>query len=213
ALIPGLSMLLFLAVSAASPEFTARLYNTQGDRLSIGLFLGGISTYEFLALRGVERLLKSGERPPLLRRYGNAFIEVSLPPVVFVSYRAVVGPADALPLPPVFTYFFFILLSTLGLDFALCAFTGLVAALEYAALSLAAIAADGGREPVLASIPHHLGKASILLVSGVAAGFVARQLRNGFVNTLRSVEDRRRIVGVFGQHVSPAVVDRLLAAR
>src|SRR5262249_16297346 len=47
ALIPGLSMLVFLAASAASPDLTATLYDTQGDRLTIGLFLGGISTYEF----------------------------------------------------------------------------------------------------------------------------------------------------------------------
>jgi adenylate cyclase len=42
---------------------------------------------------------------------------------------------------------------------------------------------------------------------------VGRQLRKSFVNTLRSVEDRNRIVSVFGQHVSPAVVDRLIAAK
>jgi adenylate cyclase len=125
----------------------------------------------------------------------------------------VVGPVDALHLPPVFTYFVFILLSTLRLDFVLSAFTGLVAAVEYAALSLAAIVADGGREPVLAGVPHHLGKASILLVSGIAAGIVGRQLRKGFVNTIRSMEERSHVVSLFGQHVSPAVVDRLLEAK
>jgi adenylate cyclase len=215
AVIPGVSMLLFLAVGAAYPELTAKTFHGQIDRFRVGAFLGGVSAYEFVALRSVERLLKSGAKPPAVRRYVDALVEVSLPSVVIVYYMAIVGPIDALFLPPAFIYFVFILLSTLRLDFALSAFAGLAAALEYAALALFAVTAGSSRgaDPVLASIPQHLAKASILLVSGVAAGFVGRQLRRSFVNTLRSVEDRNRVVGVFGQHVSPAVVDRLLAAK
>ena len=216
AVIPGLSMLLFLAAGAAYPELTAKTFSGELDRFRVGAFLGGVSVYEFASLRAVERLLKSGAKPPLLRRYVDALVEVSLPSVVVAYYMVVVGPVDALFLPPVWTYFVFILLSTLRLDFALSSFTGLCAALEYAVLALVAVTAgsnprDGSS--VLSSIPLHMGKASILLVSGVAAGFVGRQLRRSFVSTLRSVEDRNRIVSVFGQHVSPAVVDRLLAAQ
>lgn len=215
ALIPGVSMLLFLAASAVRPDLVEKTLHGQLDRLRIGLFLGGVSIYEFFSLRSVERLIKSGQKPPLLRRYVNALVEMSLPTVVVLYYMAVVGPVDALLLPPTFTYFVFILLSTLRLDFALCVFSGLVAALEYAILALVAVTAvstAGPVDPALASIPHHLGKAAILFVSGVAAGFVARRLRTSFVNTLRSIEDRNRVVGVFGQHVSPAVVERLLAS-
>jgi adenylate cyclase len=60
---------------------------------------------------------------------------------------------------------------------------------------------------------HHLTKALVLLASGVAAGFVAGRLRRGFRRTLESIEDRSRILSVFGQHVSPAVVEQLLAQR
>jgi adenylate cyclase len=213
ALIPGLSMLAFLALSAAAPEFTASLAGDRMGRLGVGFFLGGISAYEFFALRGVERLLRSGARPPTYRRYVNAFIETSLPTVVLIYYMPLVGSIHALFLPTAYTYFFFILLSTLRLDFFLSAFTGLVASLEYACVVLLAIASrDATPDTALTSLPMHLGKAIILLVTGVAAGFVARQLRKSFVNALRSVEDRNRVVSVFGQHVSPAVVDRLLAS-
>jgi adenylate cyclase len=215
AVIPGLSMLLFLAAGAAYPELVARGFSGELDRFRVGVFLGAVSLYEFAALRNVERLIKSGERPPILRRYVDALVEVSLPSVVIAYYMSLVGPIDALFLPPVFTYFVFILLSTLRLDLWLSAFAGLAAALEYAALAIFALTrvSSRGADPVLASLPNHLGKAAVLLVSGVAAGFVGRQLGKSFVNTLRSVEDRNRIVGVFGQHVSPAVVDRLIAAR
>lgn len=216
ALIPGLAMLLFLAAGAVSPELMAKTFHGEIDRFRVGVFLGAVSVYEFATLRAVERLLKSGEKPPVLRGYVDALVEVSLPSVVIAYYMVVLTePLDALFLPPAFTYFVFILLSTLRLDFALSAFTGLCAAVEYAVLSLLAVTAGSSRgaDPVLASIPHHMGKAAILLVSGVAAGFVGRQLRRSFVNTLRSVEERNRVVGLFGQHVSPEVVDRLLAAK
>ena len=48
-------------------------------------------------------------------------------------------------------------------------------------------------------------------MAGVAAGFVARRLRRSFTRALESMEERMRILGVFGQHVSPEVVDRLVA--
>jgi adenylate cyclase len=212
AVIPGVSMLVFLAAGAAYPALVAR--SGELDRLSIGLFLGSVSAYEFAALWSVERLIRTGAKPPLLRRYVDALVEVSLPTVVIAYYMSVVGPINALFLPPAFTYFIFILLSTLRLDFALSAFTGLCASIEYAALAVFAVSAGAhGTDPVLLSLPTHLGKASILFVSGLAAGFVGRQLRRSFVNTLRSVEDRNRIVSVFGQHVSPAVVDRLIASQ
>jgi adenylate cyclase len=143
----------------------------------------------------------------------NALIEASLPTLVILYYMTVVSPAEALLLPPVFFYFVFILLSTLSLEFRLCLFTGLVAAVEYACLALVALGEAGEHpgEAAIASPPHHLAKAAILFVSGVAASFVARRLRLGFVNTLESLEERNRVVNLFGQHVSPAVVDDLLA--
>jgi adenylate cyclase len=120
-------------------------------------------------------------------------------------------------MPSAFVYFVFILLSTLRLDFALSAFTGLVAAAEYAAVAVVwdafsedGLAADAAVDPLLSSAPHHLGKACILLVAGISAGFVARRLRKSFTKALESLEERSRILGVFGQHVSPEVVERLV---
>jgi adenylate cyclase len=115
-------------------------------------------------------------------------------------------------MPSAFVYFVFILLSTLRLDFTLSAFTGLVAAIEYAAVAVFWGAGDTAvAEDTLASLPHHVGKAFILLVTGIAAGFVARRLRKSFTRALESLEERARILGVFGQHVSPEVVERLVA--
>ncbi len=216
AAIPGIALILFLAITASYPEAVDRAMHGKMDRLRVGLLLGGFAVYELVALRSVERLIRSGKEPPALRRYLNALVESSLPTLAILYYMTVVSPMEALLLPPVFVYFVFILLSTLRLDFKLCTFTGLVAATEYAIMALVVLDAGdvhAGDSRGLSSVPHHLGKAAILFASGVAAGFVARRLRKGFVNTLESLEERNRILNVFGQHVSPAVVDDLLARK
>jgi adenylate cyclase len=51
----------------------------------------------------------------------------------------------------------------------------------------------------------------LFLMSGVVAGLVARQIRASVLRSLRATEDRRQVVQMFGQHVSPAVVKQLLA--
>jgi adenylate cyclase len=156
-------------------------------------------------------MLRSGVRPSAARRYGYAFVETSLPTLVIIYYATILGPVQALLMPSAFVYFLFILLSTLRLDFALCAFTGLVAAVEYAALALFWGSADTMvAEPVLTSLPQHLAKATILLVAGVAAGFVASRVRGSFSRAIESLEERARHLGVFGQHVSPEVAERLV---
>ncbi|MEP7123165.1 MAG: adenylate/guanylate cyclase domain-containing protein [Byssovorax sp.] len=210
ALVPGIAMLVVLAGSALDPTLLTTIFRGPVDRVPIGLFLGVVATYEFYALYSIERLIRSEKKPPPLRRYVNALIEVSLPSCVIVYYMTIIEPVHALLLPPTFVYFIFILLSTLRLDFGLSVFTGLVAALEYAGLSLAVVGPGTAAEDGTGTLPHHLGKACILLVSGFAAGFVARRLRKSFVNTLESIEDRNRVLNVFGQHVSPAVAEQLL---
>ena len=212
AVIPTVAMLTFLAVSSAYPAAVTELLHGKFDRVPVGFFLCAVAGFEFHVLYATERALRMGTRQSPARRYGYAFIETSLPTLVILYYSTLIGPVQALLMPSAFVYFVFIVLSTLRLDFALCAFTGLVAALEYAAVAMFWGATDTTvAEPDLSSLPHHLGKACILLVSGVSAGFVARRLRKSFTRALESVEERARILGVFGQHVSPEVAAQLVA--
>jgi len=212
AVLPTVTMLVFLAVSAAYPDVVTTLLHGKFDRAPVGLFLCAVAGFEFHVLYATERMLRSGQRPSAARNYGYAFVETSLPTLVIIYYATILGPVQALLMPSAFVYFVFILLSTLRLDFALSAFTGFVAAVEYAALALFWGSADTTvAEPVLTSLPQHLAKACILLVAGIAAGFVAGRLRGSFSRAIQSLEERARILGVFGQHVSPEVVQRLVA--
>jgi adenylate cyclase len=212
AVLPTIAMLAFLAVSSAYPEAITALLHGKFDRVPVGLFLCAVAGFEFHVLYATEKMLKLGGRASALRRYVYAFIETSLPTLVIVYYATILGPVQALLMPSAFVYFVFILLSTLRLDFMLCTFTGLVAAAEYAGLALFWGSADTTvAEPVLTSLPQHLAKACILLVAGIAGGFVAGRLRKSFMRAIESVAERAHVLQVFGQHVSPEVVERLVA--
>jgi adenylate cyclase len=101
----------------------------------------------------------------------------------------------------------------LRLDFKLCVFTGAVAALEYAALGVYFLGQPQTApiDPMLIASINHGTRVLMLLASGVLAGIVSHQIRKQFLRALHSVEEQNRILGMFGQHVSPAVVERLLS--
>lgn len=214
ATIPTVALFALVVIGGAYPEVLASVLHGRLELAPVGFFLMVVAGFEFYVLAWIKRVLRRGGRPSASRRYAQAFLETSLPTAVILYYAAVDGPVQALLMPTTFVYFLFILLSTLRLDFALCTFTGLVAAGEYAAIALFWGARDTSiAEPALASLAHHLGKAMILLVSGVAAGFVAQRLRRSFTRAIESVGERQRILGVFGQHVSPEVVERLVLGK
>lgn len=215
-LLLGFTTLLLFAlviVRGAYPEVFVSLLHGHFDIAPVGFFLMAVVGFEVYVLTSIRRQQALDVPPSASSRYMQALVETSLPTVVVLYYAAVDGPALALLMPPAFVYFVFILLSTLRLDFGLSAFTGFVAACEYALIALSTGGSGGSDsrlDPSLSSLPHHLGKAAILLVSGVAGGFVAQRLRRSFTRAIESVGERQRILGVFGQHVSPQVVERLV---
>jgi adenylate cyclase len=50
-------------------------------------------------------------------------------------------------------------------------------------------------------------------VLGIVAGLVSGQIRQRVTHSLHTLEERNRVISVFGQHVSPTVVDKLLVER
>jgi adenylate cyclase len=168
--------------------------------------------FEFSVLALVTRQIKHGGDVPQLRRYLGAFIETSLPSVVLWTHMNNMGAPQAFAFVGPFLYFIFIILSTLRLDFWLSAFTGLVASVELIGLAFlhpAAQAAVG--DPTLAP-PFVISRGAVMFACGVIAGAVGTQLRRQFEASIAAASARDRVTNLFGQHVSPQVVERLLAA-
>jgi len=85
-----------------------------------------------------------------------------------------------------------------------------VAGLEYAGLAVYYLSQPrtAAIDPLLTAPIQH-GTRVLLVGCGLLAGIVSLQIRRQFLRALRSVGEQNRIVGMFGQHVSPAVVERL----
>jgi adenylate cyclase len=163
--------------------------------------------FELWVHGAITRHMRQGRDLPLIRRYLGVLIETSMPTVALALHINSMGSVAALGFVVPMTYFIFIILSTLRLDFWLSTFTGFVAAAELLAMAIF-YHPDAGQE---VSIFYHAARSLILLIGGVLAGAVGMQLRRQFEASIKAATARDRITNLFGQHVSPQVVERLMA--
>ena len=167
---------------------------------------------EVLVLRVIRNRIIHGGDVPVIRRYLSALIETSLPTLGLAIQMHEMGPARSLAFIIPLAYFVFIILSTLRLDFWLSAFTGLVAAVElFVMATWYPTLIDANYDPSH-EIGFHVARSIVLLAGGMLAGAVGVQLRRQFMATITAASARDNITNLFGQHVSPQVVERLLAA-
>lgn len=172
--------------------------------------IGPYLLYELAALGLLRWRSAKGKDFPRIARFGNALIETSLPAAITYVLSGYMQPQLVFAFWPPLLFFVFILLSTLRLDFWLSVWTGTVAAVLQMVLVLELLPMD----PAAAAdnMPlFYVGRSMVLLGSGVVAGLVAVSLRRQFENSILAGAARDRVTNLFGQHVSPSVVERLLA--
>jgi adenylate cyclase len=207
------ALILVLIVLAATlvPGFVQSIYH---DRLPVRAAMAAFSAfvvYELFAASLLTIFIRRGRNFPVLGRYLNALVETSFPTVLLYFL------AGYLFAPAVFgtwtaqLYFLFIILSTLRLDFALSAFTGAVAAVQLFALAMVTLHLDWRSEDPNFSIAYHLTRSAVLLAAGLLAGYVGATIKSHFRRALAAASARDDVTNLFGQHVSPRVVERLLA--
>ncbi|MBI5129033.1 MAG: adenylate/guanylate cyclase domain-containing protein [Rhodopseudomonas palustris] len=164
-------------------------------------------TYLVLLLR---RRLAQGRDLPVWRRYIGVLVETSLPTVGIYLQMDSMGANQALAFAAPLGYFIFIILSTLRLDFWLSTFTGFVAAAELLGIAML-YHPPGFADRPSPDFAFHFIRSVIVFTCGVLAGGVGVQLRRQFEASIAAAGARDRITSLFGEHVSPQVVERLLA--
>jgi adenylate cyclase len=200
-----------LLALAAAPDVVERLAR-QPVAWYLPLFvLGPFLAYEIVVAFVLTYRRDRGLGMPVVARFANAAVETSLPTVILWVVNAHTGPEFAFGGWPSLLYFVFITAATLRLDFVLPLFTGAVAAISYLALAYAVLPlSNASADPLLVPV-YHLSKALIMLLAGAVAGLVALRLRGKFARAFEALAARERITNLFGQHVSPEVVEQLLA--
>ena len=214
AVLGAFPLLGFTLASTVFPDVFAEVFH---GRLPVGPSVAGAVVVVLYAL-GTRHFLgtvsREGRAAPRVLRYVQAAFEVSVPTAMLYMLFRVFDPLLALFTPPLLVYPLIIMLQALRLEPILCVFTGAVAALEYGVLAWVAVGRTAITvERMLVLAPHHVGKAGVLLATGVVTGFTARWIRGGLEASVEAMEDRNRVLDVFGKHVSPEVVNKLLAQR
>ena len=185
-------------------------FSSERATRSVGLILGGLLAYELVVFRVMGQRMRAGKTLPQPLRYLNALIETSVPSFLILAVARDANPVQVLQSGVSLLYGVFIVLSTLRLDHRLSLFTGLVTAAEYIALCVHYAGLELMPGTPFDQPPFYLAKGAILLLSGLAAGFVAQQLKRRVGNAWRVLQERQRLREAFGQQVSPAIVDELL---
>ena len=119
----------------------------------------------------------------------------------------VFGPINTLlTSPALMIYYLIIIISAFRLHFWLCLFTGVVAGLEYWIVSVHFIGTYTGPEvePVFLSAVFHAERSLMYVLSGLIAGLVTNQIKNKLGSLVASMEERGRVVHIFGQQVCHA---------
>ncbi len=200
-------MFILALVHILLPDVTQRVWRGVNPNL-IYLILTGFVLFEMFVYRTIRHHLELDRDLPVYRRYIGALIETSVPTLLLSLQIESMGPVRALGFVMPLVYFIFIILSTLRLDFWLSAFTGFVAATELFVMAMLykpLVNPDADPE-----IYYHFSRSLVLFSCGLLAGAVGVQLRRGFAASIRAATARDRVTNLFGQHVSPQVVERLL---
>ena len=190
------------------PGVVQRIWRGGVSPNAIYPILVGFILFELWVYRVISHHLELDRDMPVFRRYVGAFVETSLPTFVLALQIESMGPVRALGFVIPLVYFIFVILSTLRLDFWLSTFTGFVAASELFYMAMRyrpEVSPDPEPE-----IYYHLARSVLIFLCGVLAGAVGVQLRRGFAASILAATARDRVTSLFGQHVSPQVVERLL---
>ena len=193
-------------------DLTQRLFKGGISPLLPLLAIGPFVAYEVLALWLIRLRMAQDRDFPRYGRFANALIETSLPSVIIYGLAQQMNPQSVFAFWPPMLYFIFIVLSTLRLDFWLSLWTGAVAAVQQLVLAFWLLPVEVAADRAEETIYYHASRSAMLLLAGLAAGMVAVSLRRQFDNVVAAAQARDRITNLFGQHVSPAVVEQLLDA-
>jgi adenylate cyclase len=168
----------------------------------VWLFPFLILLFELLSLWYVNKQIKSkANKIPLFGQYLNTALEICIPSLIILTIAKQFPTYNILKSPALSVYFIFIILSTLRLNFFLSFFCGLLSAVSYFVAYFFFYDHFDFNDA---------SRAIILLVSGIAAGLVAAQIKNGINKSVRETERRHRVENLFGQQISMEIAEKIL---
>ena len=206
-------VVLITAVNVLFPDFVLQIWKKPFSLWYVYAIFVPFIVAECIALAVISREVDRRHNVPSVRRYLNALVETSLPTVALAVQMTHMGEVRALSFIVPMFYFVFIILSTLRLDFWLSTFTGFVAASELFVMAMFFPAWHMSDYDPWQELGFHVARSVVLFGGGLLAGAVGSQLRRQFIASIAAATARDRVTNLFGQHVSPQVVEQLLTRK
>lgn len=190
------------------------LFNTSLIVFAILIFTVIIIIYESSVLYFLRKRFRLFYRYRKVFGYFNAFSEITLLTLLFIFIVEYSGQTVILQAPATLTYFIFIILSTLRLNFRLSVFTGALAAVEFIAISIYYSTVfgskiTGGIHTDLTGM-QYLGNGVIMFTSGIAAGFVADLIKKKIKTSWEHNKEKNQVIDLFGQQISSQIAESIL---
>ncbi|GAB3890525.1 adenylate/guanylate cyclase domain-containing protein [Spirosoma agri] len=183
---------------------------------TVAPYLVGMSIYELGIRRLFRQQLDRHQDLPTFFKYANATFEItSITFILLLVSRHLGDSLLVLNSPLAFTYLFFIILSTLRLNVWLSVYTGCIAGAEfigvYFLIEQPSLVEPYREIDMFVHLPlMFIAKGGLLMMAGLASGYVSRQIRQSIADTIRATETEQQAVALFGQQVSPEIARAVL---
>jgi adenylate cyclase len=213
----GLESVLLMVIYFFYRSQYLSLFNTHIAIYAILIFTLVIIVYEAFIHFFIGKKMRMFFQHMSIFGYVNSFSEITLLTGLFIFIVEYSGQTVILQAPATLTYFLFIVLSTLRLNFRLSLFSGALAAIQYVAVSV-------WYSTVFSRIPtdrfhpdltgmQYLGQGLIMVISGIAAGFVADLIKKKMLASLNNIKEKNEVIDLFGQQISPQIAGSILEKR
>ena len=210
----GLEAMLLLTIYFFYSDEYLLVFKTRISIYSILIFTAIMIVYESFVHFLLGKNSKFLTANPRFFSYFNSFSEVSLLSLLLIFIVEYSNQTFILQSPATLTYFIFIILSTFRLNIKLSIFTGTLAAFEFILISIYYSSYFSNTPADLAHPDltgmQYLGQGSIMIISGIAAGFVADLIKKKMVLSWKNIQEKNEVIDLFGQQISPQIADNLL---
>jgi adenylate cyclase len=201
-----------LFFSEEFPVIALNTFHNKNMYAWLTIVFAGLAGYESIYALGLTLFLKRKKTYPIIPRLVNALIEISIPTIMIYFSFMLFASVQSLVTPIIFLYFIFISLSALRLMFTISLMTGIVAGAQYFWISLYVIhhSAYSTEYSIFYNLPMQITKSFLIAMVGIVTGIVSIQIRKGIGRSLRTIDEKNHLINIFGQHISPVVVDKLI---
>lgn len=168
--------------------------------------------YQFLILLYLKKKIKANQSTSTAYKFIHTMIEISFPSFIIYYMMEELQMLSFIDSPISMTYFLFVILSILHLDFKVNIFAGLFASAQYIFLTYYGFNHLEFKEMYSTMTPEnsHYIRAVVLVLSGGAAAFVSAKLKNRIKSTFDFQEKKKELEVLFGQQVSKEVSKALI---